>query len=117
MQERLDAGALWQDLDLVFATYEGRPLQATHMLTGSFRRVREAAGIGPMRFHGPQALGRDAPARPGRAAARRDGAARALAESSSSKRATRGRVRTGANDPTRPFKEEVMGKTMSSGSP
>lgn len=51
LQERLGAGALWQDLDLVFATYEGRPLAATHVLAGSFRSVREAAGIGPMRFH------------------------------------------------------------------
>jgi len=37
------------------------------------------------------------------------GYARTAAESNSSKRATSGRVRTGADDPTRPFKEEVMG--------
>ncbi len=49
--ERLGAGALWQDLDLVFTTYEGRPLQATHVLAGGFRPIREAAGIGPLRFH------------------------------------------------------------------
>lgn len=51
IQERLAAGAAWQDADFVFTTYQGRPLQASHMLAGSFRRVREAAGIGPMRFH------------------------------------------------------------------
>lgn len=51
LQERFGAGAAWVDRDLVFTTYEGRPLAATHVLAGSFRRVREAAGIGPMRFH------------------------------------------------------------------
>jgi len=51
LEERLGAGEQWQDLGLVFATYEGRPLSATHVLSGSFRRIREAAGIGPMRFH------------------------------------------------------------------
>jgi integrase len=51
LQERIGADALGQDLDLVFTTYEGRPLQATHVLAGRFRRIREAAGIGPLRFH------------------------------------------------------------------
>ena len=37
------------------------------------------------------------------------GYARTAVESNSLKRATSGRVRTGANDPTRPFKEQVMG--------
>jgi len=51
LEERLAAGKLWQDLGLVFTTYEGRPLQATHVLAGSFRRIREAAGIDRLRFH------------------------------------------------------------------
>lgn len=51
IEERLATGDRWQDLGFVFATYEGRPLQATHMLEG-FRRVRAAAGIDErLRFH------------------------------------------------------------------
>lgn len=51
LEERLASGAAWQDLGLVFTTYDGRPLQATHVLTGSFHRIREKAGIGRLRFH------------------------------------------------------------------
>ncbi len=45
IEERLAAGDRWQDLDLIFATYEGRPLGASHVVNGSFRRVCERAGI------------------------------------------------------------------------
>lgn len=51
LQERFAAGAQWQELDLVFTTFEGRPLAASHVLAGSFRRIREAAGIDRLRFH------------------------------------------------------------------
>jgi integrase len=51
LEERLGAGDRWQDLDLVFTTLKGRPLQATHVLPGSFRRIRDRAGIGRLRFH------------------------------------------------------------------
>lgn len=50
LEERLAAGDRWQDLDFVFATYEGRPLQATHMLEG-FRRIRAEVGFDRLRFH------------------------------------------------------------------
>ena len=51
LEERLASGAAWQDLGLVFTTYDGRPLQATHVLTGSFHRIRGKAGIDRLRFH------------------------------------------------------------------
>lgn len=44
-QERLAAGEAWQDHDLVFATREGRPLSATHVILGSFRPICARAGI------------------------------------------------------------------------
>jgi integrase len=45
LEERLGAGDRWQDLGLVFTTYEGRPLSATHVIHGSFRRACSGAGI------------------------------------------------------------------------
>lgn len=52
LEERFAAGARWQDLGFVFTTYEGRPLQATHVLAGSFRRIKTAAGVDAgLRFH------------------------------------------------------------------
>lgn len=57
-QERLAAGAAWQDHDLVFATRQGRPLSATHVIRASFRPVCARAGIASgtraakgLRFH------------------------------------------------------------------
>ena len=43
--ERLLAGALWEDRDLVFATRHGRPLSATHVMRTSFRSICTRAGI------------------------------------------------------------------------
>jgi len=45
LEERLAGGGRWQDRGLVFTTYEGRPLSASHVVNGSFRRVCTAAGI------------------------------------------------------------------------
>lgn len=53
------AGDKWQDRGLVFTTYEGRPLAASHVINGSFHRVCELARIQTsrrgrrgLRFHG-----------------------------------------------------------------
>jgi len=44
-QDRLAAGALWQDHDLVFASAIGTPLDAANVRR-EFRKVTEAAGLG-----------------------------------------------------------------------
>jgi integrase len=46
MEDRLLAGALWHDQDLVFASAVGTPLDPSHVRR-AFRKVCEAAGIGP----------------------------------------------------------------------
>lgn len=51
LEERLAAGEAWQDLDFVFTTHAGRPLYATHIVNGSFRRICRKAGIDGLRFH------------------------------------------------------------------
>jgi integrase len=43
--ERLRAGALWIDHDLVFTTLQGRPLSASHVVHSSFRAVCDRAGV------------------------------------------------------------------------
>jgi integrase len=45
-KDRLRAGALWQDHDLVFASTVGTPLTATNVLR-AFRTITEKAGLGP----------------------------------------------------------------------
>jgi integrase len=45
-EDRLLAGALWQDHGLVFASTVGTPLDPSHVRR-AFRKVCEAAGIGP----------------------------------------------------------------------
>jgi integrase len=44
-QERLIAGALWQDHGLVFASTVGKPLDPSHVRRG-FRKVCGTAGVG-----------------------------------------------------------------------
>lgn len=44
-EDRVNAGPLWQDSDLVFTTSVGTPLES-HNLRRDFRRVTKAAGIG-----------------------------------------------------------------------
>ena len=51
LEERLLAGPLWEDRDLVFCTTIGRPLDARNV-TRQFHRIREAAGLPWLTFHG-----------------------------------------------------------------
>jgi len=44
-EDRLAAGALWQDHDLVFASVIGTPLDAANVRR-EFRKITEAAGLG-----------------------------------------------------------------------
>ncbi len=44
-EDRLAAGALWQDHDLVFASAIGRPLDAANVRR-EFRKITQAAGLG-----------------------------------------------------------------------
>ena len=48
--ERLSAGPLWENYDLVFATRRGRPLGSRNV-TRSFRDLTRRAGIRDVRFH------------------------------------------------------------------
>jgi len=45
-EDRLAAGAIWQDHDLVFASAIGTPLDAANVRP-EFRKITEAAGLGP----------------------------------------------------------------------
>ena len=51
LEQRLQAGAIWQDFDLVFTTGRGRPLDGNNVRTRSFAPLLEKAGLPPMRFH------------------------------------------------------------------
>jgi integrase len=48
--ERADAGAKWEDTGFVFATRQGRPM-SPYTLVKCWHDVREAAGLGTLRFH------------------------------------------------------------------
>ena len=48
--ERLKAGALWEDWDLVFATHTGGPLSARNVVR-SFKEVLTKHGMRQQRFH------------------------------------------------------------------
>ena len=51
LEERVVAGPLWEDQDLVFCTQLGRPLDARNV-TRQFHRLREQAGLPWLTFHG-----------------------------------------------------------------
>jgi len=51
LQERLQAGAGWEDLDLVFSTVQGTPIDGPN-LTRQFQRRLRRAGIRSIPFHG-----------------------------------------------------------------
>jgi integrase len=51
LEQRLAAGVVWQDHDLVFANGLGRPLDGNNIRTRSFARLLNRAGLPPMRFH------------------------------------------------------------------
>lgn len=50
-EQRLQAGALWQNYELVFTTGLGRPLDGNNLRTRSFAKLLMRAGLPPMRFH------------------------------------------------------------------
>ena len=50
VQERIAAGPRWSDLDFVFATIDGSPLD-TSTVTRAFQRVLARAGLPRQRFH------------------------------------------------------------------
>lgn len=50
VQERLAVGPGWTELDLVFTTDRGQPMNSRAPY-GQFRRVLETAGLRPQRFH------------------------------------------------------------------
>ena len=51
LEERLAAGATWQDNDLVFPNTLGKPMEATNMLHRSFKPLLEKASLPDIRFH------------------------------------------------------------------
>ena len=51
LEQRLKAGAVWEDFDLVFTTGRGRPLDGNNLRTRSFASLLARAGLPPMRFH------------------------------------------------------------------
>jgi integrase len=50
LEERLQAGAAWEDWGLVFTTATGRPLHAT-WITHRFQKLLERSGLPRARFH------------------------------------------------------------------
>lgn len=50
-EERLHAGAMWQDGDLVFCNHYGRPIEASNLTRRSFHPLLEKAGLPSVRFH------------------------------------------------------------------
>lgn len=50
-QERLRAGTAWEDLDLVFATELGTPIDAGNLLRRTHYPLLERAGLPRLRFH------------------------------------------------------------------
>lgn len=51
LEERLAASAEWQDLDLVFCTAQGYPLDGRNLTRGAFAAVLKQAGLPRIRFH------------------------------------------------------------------
>lgn len=51
LEERLRAGALWDELDLVFPNHCGKPLERQNVVKRSFRPLLVRAGLPPIRFH------------------------------------------------------------------
>jgi integrase len=50
-EERLRAGSLWQDSDLVFTSTIGTPLDVGNLTYRSFRPLLNGAGLPQIRFH------------------------------------------------------------------
>jgi integrase len=49
--ERLKAGSLWQDNNLMFCTTAGKPLDFRNLATASFKPLLKKAGLPDIRFH------------------------------------------------------------------
>ena len=49
--ERLKAGSLWHDNDLVFSTHGGKPLDSHNVAKTSFKPLLKKAGLPDIRFH------------------------------------------------------------------
>jgi integrase len=50
LKQRLRSGPLWTDLDLLFCTSHGKPLEST-VMTKDFKRISRKAGLPDKRFH------------------------------------------------------------------
>jgi integrase len=50
-EERLRAGAAWEDNDLVFSDHYGQPLHAEELTSAIFYPMLERAGLPRVRFH------------------------------------------------------------------
>ncbi len=50
-QQRLVAGAAWEEHDWVFCNSLGKPMEGGNMVKRSFRRVLDRAGLPQIRFH------------------------------------------------------------------
>lgn len=51
LEERLQAGPLWEDGDLVFSNQAGKPLERQNVAKRSFKPLLRRAGLPDMRFH------------------------------------------------------------------
>ncbi len=51
MEEQLQAGAAWQDIDLVFTSRLGGPIEKQNLSRRSFQPLLAAAGLPKIRFH------------------------------------------------------------------
>ena len=51
LEEKLQAGPLYEDQGLVFATSAGRPLEAQNVVNRHFKPLLKLAGLPPIRFH------------------------------------------------------------------
>jgi integrase len=51
LEERMKAGDLWKDHDLVFTTGVGTPISRSDLITRSFKPLLRRAGLPDIRFH------------------------------------------------------------------
>lgn len=51
LEERLQLGPIWDDLDLVFSNTLGRPMDSSHLLHREFQPLLKRAGLPQVRFH------------------------------------------------------------------
>lgn len=51
LEERLKAGSLWEDNDLVFPNHVGRPMERQNVAKRSFKPLLQRAGLPKVRFH------------------------------------------------------------------